>query len=358
MDPLTHTLVGASLAQTRVARGPLATATCLMGANLPDIDAATYFLEGDIALGVRRGWTHGILAMAILPAVLTWIMLQIDRIRCERDPIATPIPVGRLAGLAYLSTLSHPALDWLNTYGVRLLMPFDGRWFYGDTLFIVDPWLWLILGTVTLMAHSHSRPLIVGWIALGVIAVNLVTGVAGVPLPLRALWCLGLALVIGIRIRRHGAPPVPWLASCCLVLATSYIVAMITSSQFVEQQVTEWAQARGLKPTHIMVIPAPADPFRRTVLLADEQHYHRFTFDWLAAERISPTGRHIDIGNDHPAATAALASPDAWGLATWTRFPTFQVESLEDGHRVTIGDVRFGRTVVELDSQLRVQHRE
>ena len=51
MDPLTHTLAGVSLAQTRVARGPLATATCLIGANLPDVDAATYFLEGDFSLG-------------------------------------------------------------------------------------------------------------------------------------------------------------------------------------------------------------------------------------------------------------------------------------------------------------------
>jgi inner membrane protein len=71
MDPLTHTLVGASLAETRVGRVGLGTATCVIGANLPDIDAATYFLGGDLALGFRRGWTHGVLAMAVLPLVLT-----------------------------------------------------------------------------------------------------------------------------------------------------------------------------------------------------------------------------------------------------------------------------------------------
>ena len=53
MDPLTHTLVGASLAETRVGRVGLGTATCVIGANLPDIDAATYFLGGDLALGFR-----------------------------------------------------------------------------------------------------------------------------------------------------------------------------------------------------------------------------------------------------------------------------------------------------------------
>ena len=24
-------------------------------------------------------------------------------------------------------------------------MPFDHRWFYGDAMFIIDPWLWLAL---------------------------------------------------------------------------------------------------------------------------------------------------------------------------------------------------------------------
>ncbi len=30
----------------------------------------------------------------------------------------------------------------MNSYGVRLLEPFSSRWFYGDTLFIIDVWIW------------------------------------------------------------------------------------------------------------------------------------------------------------------------------------------------------------------------
>ena len=33
----------------------------------------------------------------------------------------------------------------LTTYGTRLLEPFSHRWFYGDALFIIDPWIWLML---------------------------------------------------------------------------------------------------------------------------------------------------------------------------------------------------------------------
>ena len=90
MDPLTHTLVGASLAQTRFGRVRFGTATLVVGANLPDLDAATYFFDSQLSLGFRRGWTHGVLAMALLPALLGWVMGQVDRFRCRRDPTTTP----------------------------------------------------------------------------------------------------------------------------------------------------------------------------------------------------------------------------------------------------------------------------
>ena len=43
-----------------------------------------------------------------------------------------PARVGPLLLISYLGVLSHVLLDYLNNYGVRLLMPFSDRWFYGD----------------------------------------------------------------------------------------------------------------------------------------------------------------------------------------------------------------------------------
>ena len=64
MDPLTHTLVGASLASSKLGeKTRYATAALVIGANLPDIDVLSYFAGGDAALGFRRGWTHGVLAL-------------------------------------------------------------------------------------------------------------------------------------------------------------------------------------------------------------------------------------------------------------------------------------------------------
>src|SRR5438876_1021370 len=128
----------------------LAAAALVVGANLPDIDALVYFVGrgGASALAFRRGWTHGVLAMAVLPAALTAGLQGWNRLVRGPETNHSPEPVLRPAQLLLLAALgvwSHPLLDLLNTYGVRLLMPFSGRWFYGDALFIVDPWVWLAL---------------------------------------------------------------------------------------------------------------------------------------------------------------------------------------------------------------------
>jgi inner membrane protein len=100
-------------------------------------------------LAFRRGWTHGVVALAVLPVLLAGAMLFLDPAvrRASRSSLPSGVLPSQLLQLAFISILSHPILDTLNTYGVRWLMPLSGRWFYGDTLFIVDPWMWLVLGT-------------------------------------------------------------------------------------------------------------------------------------------------------------------------------------------------------------------
>src|SRR6056297_2340955 len=126
MDPIAHTLAGATLAQTGLKKmTPLATATLVIGANLPDIDVVVTVLGPDISLLFRRGWTHGVLAWVVLPVLLTFLMVGYDRLWRQRAPEKEAVKVRGLLILSYVGVLSHPFLDWLNTYGVRLLMPFD-----------------------------------------------------------------------------------------------------------------------------------------------------------------------------------------------------------------------------------------
>ena len=154
MDNLTHSLVGAVLAQTGLKKKTgLAMPALVIGANIPDVDAACFFwLEGNEHLGFRRGITHGPPAMVLLPLVLAVALWWFDRWqtkRGKRPEGRAPVNFKLLYLLSLIGCLSHPALDWLNVYGVRFLEPFSSQWFYGDTLFIIDVWLWaLLIGTL------------------------------------------------------------------------------------------------------------------------------------------------------------------------------------------------------------------
>lgn len=162
MDNLTHSLVGALIGQAGLKRRTgLAMPALIIGANLPDVDAACFlWLDGAQHLGFRRGITHGPIAWVVLPLLLAGALWWFDRWQMRRGmrPEARlPVRFGWLYGLAFIACLTHPALDWLNVYGVRLLEPFSNRWFYGDTLFIIDVWLWLGMGFATWLSLRREN---------------------------------------------------------------------------------------------------------------------------------------------------------------------------------------------------------
>ena len=364
MDPLAHTLAGATLAETRLRNWtPLAAPALILGANAPDIDAVTMFVSRDLALGFRRGWTHGVLAMVVLPIVLTLLLLLLDRAVARRRGREPRARAGPLLALSTLAVVSHPLLDWLNTYGVRFLMPFDGTWFYGDALFVVDPWVWLLLGTSVVLARSTSPVGAAAWIVLGVATTSLITGFEGAPAATRLLWCAGVAAIVWLRLAGRWAGRIQRLATLCLSAAALYVVIMVAASLLAERQAGAWLAERDDTPVEIMASPAPGNPLLRHIVVADADHYHFLEIDWLSRDPIRISRPSIERGGGNPAARAALTAPHVWGLSIWTRFPAFRVEETKAGYRVSISDVRYvwragsglGAAVVELDRDLRVR---
>jgi inner membrane protein len=144
MDNLTHSLIGAALGQVGLKRKTgLAMPALIIAANLPDIDAPCV-MYGVESLAMRRGITHGPIALLLLPLVLAGLLIAWDRWQMRRETRPEgrlPVHVGWLIALCYIGTLTHPLFDWFNSYGIRLLEPFSHQWFYGDALFIVDPWI-------------------------------------------------------------------------------------------------------------------------------------------------------------------------------------------------------------------------
>ena len=364
MDPIAHTLVGASLAETPLKRlSALAAPTLILGANAPDIDALTIFLDRDISLGFRRGWTHGILAIVFLPLIVTGLMLLLNRIAnyCQRQP--PRIRVAPLIVLSYIGVLTHPVLDWLNTYGIRLLMPFDGQWFYGDTLFIIDPWIWLLAGTAVVLAHTKNAVTVSAWLGLCIVLSVFVTGFEMVPTPSKLVWIAGVSTIVGVRIWCGAQTRLPYVATLCLVCVAVYVGAMLAGSRLTEKQAIKWLSQRGAVPIELMVGPLPANPFAREIIFLDQKHYHFLEINWLRSKKIQIRGPSINRDTNGPIIEAARNAMHVRGLMNWIRFPAYTVEDLPNGYRVTIRDVRFaqrrmsdfGSAVIELNQNLTVR---
>ena len=308
MDPICHTLVGLCLADSGLKRRTaLGTATLVIAANLPDLDVLAIPLGQNLAW--RRGWTHGILALVVWPLLLTGWMRWWSAARQRRDlaePRADPRWLLLLSGLG---VLTHPALDYLNTYGLRWLMPFADRWFYGDTLFIVDPWIWATL-------------------ALGVFLTR--------------------------RTERLGARDAGWPARVALALVSIYIglmlgttvagramVARALETDPVEPAPTSGAGAVSPPPKpRYMVAPAPVNPLVKQVVVDEGRSYRIGMLRTAGAPGLTWNAR-VPKGDGTPAVKALKTLPAARPFLHWSRFPVFRERTEGDSVVVAIYDLRY-----------------
>ena len=292
MDNLCHTLVGAVLADTGLKhRTRLGTATLIIGANFPDIDVVAVPLGAGITF--RRGWTHGVLALAVLPFVLTGIMLWWDRRRSRRGHPRQDVPIRprELLFLSALSILTHPTLDFLNSYGMRWLAPFSDRWFYGDSLFIVDPWLLVLLLAGTILARRSA---------------------------------------LGVRAARVA------LASAAL-----YIAAMIGISTYARWRTVAVLGATFDAPRRLMVAPVPIDPFHRQVIYDAGDSYEMTTIGAFDVPAVVPGARRVAKGANDEAVLEARRQPAVRAFLSWSRFPYFEVARDASGVTVRVADARY-----------------
>lgn len=305
IDPVCHTLVGAALSRSGLGRRTALGATALIvGANLPDLDALAYFDGPAADLEWRRGWSHGVLALAVLPFVLTGLLLLIHRWSKPAARWATPstLEPRQLLLLSFVAILSHPILDTLNTYGVRWLMPFSGTWYYGDTLFIVDPWVWLVLALGIYSSRRRER-----------------------------------------AARSDPAHPA-WLALAVIAL---YVGAMALSGMAAARIVaSEVASLSGGPVQATMAGPVLLDALVRQFVTQQEGEYRVGTFRWLERPHVNradvltfPRGQP-----SHPAVLSAAESPMGRRFLGWARFPTFGIEEVGPGQfLVHVVDLRYAR---------------
>jgi inner membrane protein len=376
MDPITHTMAGAAIAASGWRRRTaLATPVAMIAANAPDIDIVSY-VHGEYAgLALRRGWTHGPIALVVLAVLIPLLALAYDRARrtwggrkdAGGDAARTPAArAGPLFVLAAIAAVSHPLLDWMNTYGVRWLMPFDARWYYGDALYIIDPWIWLALGVPLFLLHSTRAAAMVAWAVGAGLATTLVLLAGVVPVSARVAWVVVLLLAVAARVRH---PASTWrlrtrpLAFGGLGFTAAYIAAMVASDAAASAVTAEHVRSAGVPARSIMVAPVPANPLRGEIVIATADAYQLGTFDWRARPRVRLEGEPVAAGSlEDPIARAAAAAPAARDYLTWSRYPIVRVTADGDGHLVRFSDARYadgrrmgalGGVLIHLDAQLR-----
>jgi inner membrane protein len=312
VDNLCHSLVGAALGQAGLARRTtLGMSTLVIANNLPDIDVAV-FATNTLAMSFRRGWTHGVLAQLALPIVLTGAMLVYDRLVLRRRANAPPPAVAReLLLLSYVGVLLHVFMDLMNSYGVRLLMPFSERWFYGDALFIVDPWLYLALGA--------------GW------------------------WWSRRRAAKGDR---QSARP----ARLAITVAALYVLAMLASNVAARAAVGDGLQRAGrASGARFMVTPVALNPFRREVVVDLGDRYEKGNLWFEPLPHFRPAGFHMLVGLDDAEVRQALDSPRARAFLRWSRFPFVQVDRSTSPPAIWINDYRYANAGAYGWSATRIQ---
>jgi inner membrane protein len=356
MDNLTHSLVGLAAAKAGLERlSPGATLLSVLAANAPDLDILATLGGKWFYLHHHRGITHslvGTISLALLiPALFYAVDLVISRIRKKPGRV-------RFLGLLVVSLVvsaSHPLMDWTNNYGVRPFLPWDGRWYYGDLVFIVDPWIWLLVGGAAFVLTSVKKWQVIFWATLALVVTGLFLFARleswGLLHPnlFRALWVAGVVGLMVVRLTRIVQPwgsKVALAALACVVLYWGGLAIAHRRALSEADAVLSAALAtRGETASRVAAMPTLADPTRWLCVAETERATYRFFVSLVdGVDGVSGEMAQFEKPRGRDAAALARASQDqrARIFLDFARFPATRVagDCLSD-LLVQFADIRY-----------------
>lgn len=340
MDNLTHSLVGLAAAKAGLERlSPATTAACIVAANAPDLDfIAAIFGDHWTLLHHHRGITHsivGILLLALLIPSLFWLG---DLVIAGWRRQARTIRFRGLLVASLIVSATHPLMDWTNNYGVRPLLPWSGKWFYGDLVFIVDPFLWIVLGATAFLLTSRSKWQLGLW-SLAASILSLLVAYAGVikgaldhPLIVMTLW---IALLVVVPIIRksgyaHFAGRRVAFVGFGIVLAywTGLAVLHSRAQTLASAEGAMLAAGNGETVTRLATMPTLSNPTHWLAVVESDRSLYRFEL-YLLDRSTSRTHKLVRFAKPDllQKKVVALAERDrrAQILLEFARFPISRV---------------------------------
>lgn len=300
MDNLTHTITGIVLARAGLGRSlPRAAWLLALASNAPDLDAITSLDSSLAYLHHHRGWTH---AFAFSPAVALFVLPVWAWLVRKHSPSARQFAAAWLVATA--GAAAHHLMDWLNVYGVRLLLPFRSDWYRLDLLYIVDLWVWLIL-FMAIAVPALTR------LVYGEIGAKAGSGRG-------AAWfaIILLAAYFGLRHETHAR-------------ALSQLDSRIYG---------------GLPPLRSAAVPGPLNPLHWTGLIETRQAWHIVDID-LTRPFDPESGVSFHRPGLTPAVEAVRRTETAQKFLGFSQWPLWRIVPApgEPGSvDVYIHDIRFG----------------
>jgi inner membrane protein len=294
MDNLTHTLAGLMLARVGLEKTtPRGTAMLMLAANAPDIDAVVWFSGTLRYLEFHRTYTHSLVFLPLM-ALLPMLIVR-----------------AKFSWLSYMASMvgvfSHLLLDWTNSYGVPLALPFSTHRFRLDIANVFDVWIWaILLGAVAAAALT-----------------TLVNGEIG-----------------GMKdtgARRRWA----WLAlGILLAYECARIVAHVRAIEVISSRLYE-----GAPPRRVTALPNAFNPLIWRGVVEGAGFIVIAPVNLLGEYDPSTGaggGRLYRTADPVPEMAAALRTRPFQVFTRWSQMPFWKVTPVDDGLRLDLIDLRFG----------------
>ena len=341
MENLAHSLVGVALSRAGLGRmTPYGTVSLVVAANLPDADIVVSGWGPLHYLHHHRGVTHSVLGVLALALLFSLLLKFLARFRSGDKTYS----FGPILLSVTLTLVSHPVLDWTNSYGIRPWLPFSGKWYYGDLVYIVDPYLWLILGGAIFLTAQRTRVTRPVWIAVVVFISYLVSRNAEArpdgPF-VAVVFFSALALILYLKGRR------PLWGSSVNLLALGGIVAywgllLMSRSLTLADAAPEIAREHPqVQAEDLSALPRLANPLSWEILWQDRSQVRIWKAS-MAGRRFE--GNQVYERNlDHEAVQAARATCPGRVMEAFGRFTFYEVKPEPDRTLVLVRDARFSR---------------
>jgi inner membrane protein len=292
MDNLTHSLIGLAAAKAGLEKlSPGATTLCVLAANSPDADILAALGGRWTYLQHHRGITHSIVGALVLALALPLVFYLGDRLIAQLRERPPTVKLRGLMIASLIATATHPLMDWTNNYGMRFLLPWSPKWSYGDFVFIIDPFIWIVLGGAAFLLTSQTKSKIAGWVLVLLASSYLVlvgpsgpTQVGNATL-IRVLWIAALIVLVTLFVGKFGQRFGAKIAIAALATVAIYLAGLALAHSFALRQAqtvaVEIAGKNNEQVLKLAAMPTVANPTAWICAMETDRASYRFTVSLL-----------------------------------------------------------------------------